>query len=58
MYVSTDEQLTKHVMLQGYNESRLKPSFCKFDFRYNDLQLCNYKLSLGHVLNYLIHILC
>jgi hypothetical protein len=32
-------------MLQGYNESHLMPSFCKFYGRYNDL-VCYYKLSL------------
>jgi hypothetical protein len=29
--------LTKKLMLQGYNESRLKSSFCKFYGRFNDL---------------------
>jgi hypothetical protein len=37
-------------MLQGYNESRLKSSFCKLSGRYNDLA-CNYKLPLAHMLN-------
>jgi hypothetical protein len=30
-------RLTNKLMLQGYNESRLKSSFCKFYGRYNDL---------------------
>jgi hypothetical protein len=34
--------LTKKLILQGYNESRLKSSFCKFYGTYN----CDYKLSL------------
>jgi hypothetical protein len=33
---------TKKLMLQGYDESRLKSPFCKFYGRYNDL-VCNYK---------------
>jgi hypothetical protein len=36
--------------MQGYNESRLKSSFRKFLSRYNDL-VCDYKLSLAHMLN-------
>jgi hypothetical protein len=43
-------------MLQGYNESRLK-SFRKFYGRYNDL-VCDYKLSLAHMLNDLFHTIC
>ena len=35
--------LTNKLMLQGYNESRLKSSFLKFYGRYNDL-ICDYKL--------------
>jgi hypothetical protein len=35
--------LTKQLMLQGYNESRLKSSLCKFYSRYNDL-ISDYKL--------------
>ena len=38
----------KKLMLQGYNESRLKSSFRKFYGHYNDL-ICDYKLSLSHV---------
>jgi hypothetical protein len=48
--------LTKKLMLQGYNESRLKSSFCKFYCRYNDL-VCEYKLSLAYMLNDLFHTL-
>jgi hypothetical protein len=40
------------LMLQGYNES-----FSKFYGSYNDL-VCNYKLSLAHMLNDLVHSLC
>ena len=49
--------LTKKLMLQGYNECRLKSSFRKFYGRYNDL-ICDYKLSLSHMLNDLFHGLC
>ena len=49
--------LTKKLMLQGYNESRLKSSFCKFFDRYNDL-VCDYKLSLAHVLKDMFHTIC
>ena len=49
--------LTKKLMLQGYNESRLKSSFCKFYGRYNDL-VCDYKLSLTYMLNDLFHTIC
>jgi hypothetical protein len=49
--------LTKKLMLQGYNESRLKSSFRKFYGRYNDL-VCNDKLSLAHMLNDLFHSIC
>jgi hypothetical protein len=45
--------LTKKLMLQGYNESRLKSSFRKFYGRYNGL-VCDYKLSLAHMLNDLL----
>jgi hypothetical protein len=44
-------------MLQPYNESRLKSPFRKFYGRYNDL-VCNYKLSLAHMLNDLFHTIC
>jgi hypothetical protein len=40
--------LTKTLMLQGYNESRLRPLFRKLYSRYNNL-VCDYKLSLVHV---------
>jgi hypothetical protein len=49
--------LTKKMMLHGYNESRLKSSFCKFYGRYNDL-VCDYKLSQAHMLNDLLHTIC
>jgi hypothetical protein len=49
--------LTNKLMLQGYNESRLKSSFCKFYGRYNDL-VCNYKSSLAHKLNDLFDTIC
>jgi hypothetical protein len=42
---------------QTYNESRLKSSFRKFYGRYNDF-ICNYKLSLAHMLNDLFHTIC
>jgi hypothetical protein len=42
--------LTEKLMLQEYNESRLQSSFRKFYGRYNDL-VCDYKLSLAHMLN-------
>jgi ABC-type maltose transport system permease subunit len=45
------------LVLQGYNESRLKSPFRKFYGRYNDL-VCNYKLSLAHMLNDLFHTIC
>jgi hypothetical protein len=37
-----------------YNECRLKSSFRKFYGRYSDL-VCDYKLSLAHMLNDLFH---
>jgi hypothetical protein len=46
--------LTKKLILQGYNKSRLKSSFRKYYGRYNDL-VCDYKLSLAHMLNDLFH---
>jgi hypothetical protein len=49
--------LTKKLMLQGYNESSLESSFRKFYGRYNDL-VCDYKLSLAHMLNDLFHTIC
>jgi hypothetical protein len=48
---------SKKLMLQRYNESRLKSSFCKLYSRYNDL-VCNHKLSLAQTLNDLCHTLC
>jgi hypothetical protein len=44
-------------MLQGNNESRLKSSFRKFYGHYNDF-VCDYKLSLAHMLNDLFHTNC
>jgi hypothetical protein len=44
------------LMLQGYNESRLK-SFRKFYGRYNDL-VCDYKLPLAYMLDDLFHTIC
>jgi hypothetical protein len=49
--------LTKKLMLQCYNESRLKSPFRKFYARYNDL-VCDYKLSLAHMLNDMFHTIC
>jgi hypothetical protein len=49
--------LTKKLMLQGDNASRLKSSFHKFYGRYYDL-VCGYNLSLAHILNGLFHTLC
>jgi hypothetical protein len=49
--------LTKKLMLQGHNESRIKSSFCKFYGRYNDL-VCDFKLSLVCMLNDLFHTVC
>jgi hypothetical protein len=46
--------LTKTLMVQGYNKSRLKSSFCKLYGHYNDL-VCDYRLSLTHTLNDLFH---
>jgi hypothetical protein len=46
--------LTNKLILQGYNESRLKSSFRKFYGRYNDL-VCEYKLPLARVLDDLFH---
>ena len=45
--------LTKKLMMQDYNESRLKSSFRKFYGRYNDL-VRDYKLSLSHMLTDLL----
>jgi hypothetical protein len=49
--------LTKKLIFQGYNESRLKSPFRKFYDRYNGL-VCDYKLSLAHMLNDLFHTIC
>ena len=55
-FLKRDQLLTKKLMMQGYNESRLKSSFRKFYGRYNDL-VCDYKLSLSHMLTDLFHTL-
>jgi hypothetical protein len=56
-FLKRGKLLTKKLMLQGYNESRLKSSFRKFYGRYNGL-VCDYKLSLAHLLNDLFHTIC
>ena len=56
-FLKRGQLLTKKLMMQGYNESRLKSSFRKFYGRYNDL-VCDYKLSLSHMLTDLFHTLC
>jgi hypothetical protein len=48
--------LKKKLML-GYNNSRLKSSFCKFVDRNNHL-VCDYKLSMAHMLKDLFHTIC
>jgi hypothetical protein len=45
------------LMSQGYNEYRLTSLFHKFYGWYKDL-VCDYKLSLAHMRNYLFHTLC
>jgi hypothetical protein len=45
--------LTNKLMLQGYNESRLKSSFRKFYGRYNDL-VCNLQIITGPYAGYFI----
>jgi hypothetical protein len=49
--------LTRGLMLQGCNESRLKSSFRKVYGRCSGL-VCDYKLSLKRVLNDLFHTIC
>jgi hypothetical protein len=49
--------LTNKLILQGYNESRLKSYFRIFYGRYNDL-VCDYKLSVANMLNDLFHTIC
>ena len=56
-FLKRGQLLTKMLMMQGYNESRLKSSFRKFYGRYNDL-VCDYKLSPSHMLTDLFHTLC
>jgi hypothetical protein len=53
----TGQTTYKKLMLQGYNESRLKSSFRKFYGRYNDL-VRDYKLSLANILNDFFHTIC
>jgi hypothetical protein len=49
--------LANKLLLQSYNESRLKSSFRTFYGRHNDL-VCEYKLSLAHMLDDLFHTIC
>ena len=49
--------LTNKLILQGYNDSGLKSLFNKFYSYYNDT-ICNYNLSLVHMLNDLFYTLC
>jgi hypothetical protein len=49
--------LTHNLMLQGYDGYRLKSPFPKFYGRYNGL-VCDYKLSLAHMLDGLFHTIC
>jgi hypothetical protein len=49
--------LKNKLVLQDYNESRLKSSLCKFYGRYNDL-VCDLKLPLTHMLDDLFHTIC
>jgi hypothetical protein len=51
------DQCEKKLRLQGYNESHLKSSFREFYGRYNDL-VCDYKLSLAHMLDDLFYTIC
>ena len=57
IFFKANQLLTKKLMLQGYNESRLKSSFRKFYGRYNDF-FSDYKLSLSHMLTDLFHTFC
>jgi hypothetical protein len=52
--------LTEKMMLQGYNESSLTPSFHKFQGRYNTYNniVFVYKLKLSRMLNDLFHTFC
>jgi hypothetical protein len=54
--VKRGQLLTKKFMLQGYDKSTLKPSFRKIYGRYNIV--CDYKLSLDHMLNDLFYTFC
>jgi hypothetical protein len=49
--------LTEGLMLHCCGGSRLRSSFCGLCGRYNDL-VCDYKLSLAHMLNDLFHTIC
>jgi hypothetical protein len=57
IYPKRGKLQTKKLMLQGYNESRLKSYFRKFYGRYKDI-VCDYKLSMANILNDLCHTLC
>jgi hypothetical protein len=46
--------LTKKLMSQGFQMSRLQAAFRKFYGRYNDL-IYPYNLSLGHMLSDMFH---
>jgi hypothetical protein len=52
-----DRLLAEKLMLRGCSGSRLGSSFREFYGRYNDL-VCDYKLSLAHMLNDLFHAVC
>jgi hypothetical protein len=56
-FLKRGKLLTNKLMLQGYNESCLKSSFCKFYGHYNDL-VCDYKLPLAHMLDDLFLTIC
>jgi hypothetical protein len=47
--------LTNKLMSQEFQHSRFPAAFCKFYRRYNDL-ICQYNLSLGHMLSDMFHI--
>jgi hypothetical protein len=49
-FLSRGRLLTDKLMLQGFLQSRLMSTFCKFYDRYNDL-IHNHKLSLSHMLS-------
>jgi hypothetical protein len=53
-FLSRGRLLTDKLVLQGFLQSRLMSIFCKFNGCYNDL-ICNYKLSLSHMLSDIFH---